>query len=121
MAMVQRRSITGKQKAAILLVSLEPDAAAQLLKRLTDEEIEDITLEIATLEKVPPDLRGEVVGEFYNLALAQQYISKGGVDYARQLLEKAVGPHRAQEIITDFLHLRLLPLNPYGELTRCSW
>ena len=81
MSIVQRRSLTGRQKAAILLVSLGPDLAAQILKRLTDEEIEDITLEIATW-KSSSELREEVIGEFYHLALAQQYISQGGVDYA---------------------------------------
>jgi len=118
MSIVQRRSLTGRQKAAILLVSLGPDLAAQILKRLTDEEIEDITLEIATLEKVPPELREEVIGEFYHLALAQQYISQGGVDYARQLLERALGPHRAQEIISRLS--ATLEITPFESLRRAD-
>lgn len=118
MALVPRRHLTGKQKAAILLVSLGPDLAAQVLKRLTDEEIEDLTLEIATLEKVPPEIRDEVINEFYHMAIAQHYISQGGIEYARQLLERALGPHRAQEIISRLS--ATLEVTPFEALRRAD-
>ncbi|MEN3202618.1 MAG: flagellar motor switch protein FliG [Atribacterota bacterium] len=118
MALVPRKHLTGRQKAAILLVSLGPDLAAQILKRLTDEEIEDLTLEIATLEKVPPEIRDEVINEFYHMALAQHYISQGGIEYARQLLEKALGPHKAQEIISRLS--ATLEVTPFEALRRAD-
>ncbi|MEN3184320.1 MAG: flagellar motor switch protein FliG, partial [Atribacterota bacterium] len=118
MALVPRKHLTGRQKAAILLVSLGPDLAAQVLKRLTDEEIEDLTLEIATLEKVPPEVQNEVINEFYHMALAQHYIAQGGIEYARQLLEKALGPHKAQEIISRLS--ATLEVTPFEALRRAD-
>ncbi|HSV30835.1 MAG TPA: flagellar motor switch protein FliG [Atribacteraceae bacterium] len=99
MAIIPRKEFTGRQKAAILLVSLGSDVSAQILKRLSEDEIENLTLEVATLEKVPPEIRESVINEFYHMAVAQQFISQGGIDFARQLLEKALGAHKAQEII----------------------
>ncbi|NSW76518.1 MAG: flagellar motor switch protein FliG [Candidatus Atribacteria bacterium] len=118
MAIVPRKQLTGKQKVAILLVSLGPEIAAPILKKLSEEEIEDLTLEIATLEKVPPEIREEVISEFYHLAVAQQYISQGGIDYARQLLEKALGPHKAQEIIARLS--ANLEVTPFEALRRAD-
>lgn len=118
MAVIPRRGLNGRQKAAILLVSLGPDAAAQVLKKLSNDEIEDITFEIAALERVPPEVREEVVSEFYHMALAQEYISQGGVEFARLLLEKAVGPHRASEIIGRLS--ATLEVTPFESLRRAD-
>ncbi len=92
-------AFTGKQKAAVLLVSLPPDVAAGVYKHLKEDEIEEVTLEIANLHKVKPDAKEKVFSEFQDLYMAQEYISQGGIDYARELLERAVGSRRAEEII----------------------
>ena len=94
-----RSSVSGRRKAAIVLVSLDSETAASILKHMKDEEIEQLTLEIATLGKVSPAQRDATVSEFYQLALAQEYIAQGGIDYAKRILEKALGASRAMEII----------------------
>ncbi len=91
--------LTGRQKAAILIISLGQQISVKMLKLLSEEEIEEITLEIANFKKVDPDLQEEILREFYNLAIAQEYIMQGGVDFARGVLEDAVGAGRADEII----------------------
>ncbi len=118
MAIVPRKGLTGRQKAAILLVSLGPELSASILKKLSENEIEDITLEIAAMEKVAPEIRGEVVSEFYHMAVAQLYIAQGGVEYAKQLLEKALGPHKAQEIIGKLS--ASLEVTPFESLRRAD-
>jgi len=91
--------LNGKQKVAILVISLGQGTATKLLKLMSEEEIEEITLEIANFKKVDPRLQEEILLEFYNLAVAQTYIMQGGVDYARSILQGALGDNRADEII----------------------
>jgi len=91
--------LNGKQKVAILIISLGQQVATKLLKLLAEEEIEEITLEIANFKKVDPALQEEILREFYNFAVAQEYIMQGGVEYARSVLENALGESRADEII----------------------
>lgn len=91
--------ITGRQKAAILLIALGPEYASRVFKHLTQTEIEAVSLEIANLRAVPPEERDAIMTEFYQLAMAQQYIATGGIDYARELLEKAFGPAKAMEVL----------------------
>lgn len=95
----QRQSLTGKQKAAILLISLGPDVSAQVYKHLTDEEIEQLSLEISSVKRVDSDLKENVLDQFHQIALAQDYISRGGVGYAKTVLEKAFGEQEAASII----------------------
>lgn len=99
MEMTTRKGITGKQKAAILMITLGPDIAASIYKHLSEEEIEELTLEISTIKNVTPDLKEKVVEEFYNMAIAQDYITQGGIAYAKMLLEKSLGPEAAATII----------------------
>lgn len=91
--------LSGKQKVAILVISLGQEIATKLLKLMSEDEIEEITLEIANFKKVDPSLQEEILQEFYNLAIAQEYIMQGGVEYARSVLEQALGENRADEII----------------------
>lgn len=93
------RGLTGKQKAAILLISLGPEISAQIFKHLKDEEIEQLTLEIANTRKVKNEDKETTITEFRNLLLAKEYISSGGIEYAKEILEKALGTQRALEII----------------------
>ena len=93
-------SISGLQKAAILLIVLGPERSAGIFKHLKEEEIEELTLEIANTRSISPALKEEVIEEFYQVCLAQQYIAEGGIGYAKELLEKALGDDRAQDVIT---------------------
>jgi flagellar motor switch protein FliG len=96
-----RRSsrLDGRQKAAIALVSLGPERAAQIFGHLGDDEIEALSLDMAKLNQVPGDLSQEVIGELVDTVLAQGYMSEGGVEYAREVLERSVGPERARLIV----------------------
>lgn len=91
--------VTGIEKAAILLISLGPEKASQIFKHLKDEEIEQLTLEIANTRSIPSETKDAVLDEFYEVCLAQQYISEGGINYAKTLLEKALGSEKAQSVI----------------------
>ena len=91
--------ISGATKSAILMLGMSPDASARVLKLLSDELVEDITREIASLDLVDPEQRGQVIEEFYHLAMARQYAQQGGLQYARDLLEKALPPDQALRII----------------------
>ncbi len=92
-------TMTGRQKAAVLLVSLGSDASAAIFKHLRQDEIDELTLEIAGIGHIAPDRRTAVVEEFYETAMAQEYISEGGLEYARQVLEKALGGSKADEVM----------------------
>ncbi|MBE5944387.1 MAG: flagellar motor switch protein FliG [Lachnospiraceae bacterium] len=91
--------ISGIQKAAVLLIALGPERSSQIFKHLKDEEIEQLTLEIANTKSVTPDIKDSVMDEFYEICLAQQYIAEGGIAYAKELLDKALGEDRARAVI----------------------
>lgn len=91
--------IRGVQRAAILLISLGPERSAGIFKHLKEEEIEEMTLEIANIRSVTPQVKEAVITEFYELCLAQQYIAEGGISYAKDLLEKALGAEKAMDVI----------------------
>src|SRR5690625_4708378 len=92
-------ALTGKQKAAILLISLGPDTSAQVFKHLREEEIEQLTLEIANVRKVSAADKEMIMDEFYQICVAQDYISQGGISYAQEILEKALGQEKAVKIL----------------------
>ncbi|MCL2520937.1 MAG: flagellar motor switch protein FliG [Spirochaetaceae bacterium] len=95
----KQHDFTGRQKAAIFLVSLGSELSAEIFKHLREDDIEKLTFEIARLEKIEPEVRDMVLEEFQELMLAQEFISSGGIDYARELLEKSLGNQKAIDII----------------------
>ena len=97
--MAKSEEITGVQKAAILLIALGPDKSSNVFKHLKEDEIEQLTLEIANTRSVSPAMKDAVLDEFYEVCLAQQYIAEGGLGYAKDLLEKALGSERAKDVI----------------------
>lgn len=99
MANVTYEDLSGSQKAAILIVGLGTDVSAKVLKELNEIEIEKITVEVANLKDVSPKLETEVLKEVSQLIMAQQYINQGGVEYAKNLLESALGHSKAVEIL----------------------
>ena len=92
-------NFNGVQKAAVLLIALGPEKAATIFKHLKEEEIEELTLEIANTRSVSPQTKEDILTEFYQVCLAQQYIAEGGIGYAKELLEKALGAEKAHGVI----------------------
>lgn len=95
----EKTELTGVRKAAILLLALPQDAAATLMKKLSRDHVEDISREIAAIDRVSPELRQKVIMEFYNLVLARQYVDVGGLSLARSLLERTLTPEESKKII----------------------
>lgn len=92
--------LSGIQKAAILMIALGPENSAQVVKHLSDAEIEQLTLEMANVRKISSEQRDVVVEEFHQMCIANDYISQGGIEYAREVLERALGEQRAFDIIS---------------------
>ncbi|MBN2796978.1 MAG: flagellar motor switch protein FliG [Clostridia bacterium] len=97
--MAKKNERTGKQKAAILLIALGSEKSAKIFSHLQDEEIEELTLEIANMQRVSSEEKTEILEEFYEICLAQDFIAEGGISYAKDVLEKAMGSQKALEII----------------------
>lgn len=91
--------LSGRQKAAILLITLGPEVSAQVFKHLRDEEIEQLTLEIANVRKVDSEEKNAILTEFHQICVAQEFLTQGGIAYAKEILEKALGPAKAMEIL----------------------
>ncbi|MDQ3441552.1 MAG: flagellar motor switch protein FliG, partial [Planctomycetota bacterium] len=91
--------LNGVRKSAILLLSLEQDQAAEILKRLPAEAVEEVSREIASIGEISISTRKDVFGEFYNLALANSYLSEGGLEYAKSLLRKSLSEDDATRVI----------------------
>ncbi len=109
MAIEKKEKITGLKKAAMLSVALGQEVTSNIFKYLSDSEIEKLTMQISNLRKLTPDEKHSVIEEFYNIATAKQYLLLGGVDYAREVLEKTFGVAKAMEIInrlSSFLEKR---------------
>ena len=94
-----KNELSGIEKAAILLISLGPEKSVNVFKHLKEDEIEQLTLEIANTRSVSASKKEEVLDEFYEVCLAQQYIAEGGISYAKQLLEEALGSEKAKDVI----------------------
>jgi len=93
------KDMNGRQKAAVFLVTLGSEISAEIFKHLREDEIETLTFEIARLESIQPDQKDAILMEFQELMMASDFISSGGIDYARELLEKALGSQKAIDII----------------------
>ncbi|MFV0440931.1 MAG: flagellar motor switch protein FliG [Lachnospirales bacterium] len=94
-------TLTGKEKAAILLIALGPEVSAKIFEHLKEEEIETLTLEISNTTTVLPAAKEAVLEEFYQICLAQDYIAEGGIGYAKRILEQALGENKAFDVISS--------------------
>src|SRR6185312_6143090 len=97
--MAATADLNGVRKAAVLLLSLSQDEAAEILKRLPGEAVEEVSREIASMGEISLPTRANVFGEFYNLALANSYLTEGGLEYAKALLRKSLKDDEATRII----------------------
>jgi len=97
--MIDKDNITGKQKAAIILLVLGEEITAEVFKHLTDDEIQDISREISVIGAVSSQITDSVVEDFYNLTMAKEYLTMGGIEYAKRVLIKSLGAEEARKII----------------------
>src|SRR5436190_22979544 len=95
----RQEELSMRQKAAVMLMVLGPQASGHVVRNLDEDKIEVLSLELARLDKVTPEQREAVIREFYEVAIAQDYIAEGGVEHARRVLEEAFGNDRAEEVI----------------------
>lgn len=106
------RELNGVQKVAVLLVALGPEVSAELFKQLSEQEIDHLTMEIANVRKIKSSQTEQILNEFYEMILAQDYMSEGGLGYAKDILEKALGKEKAMETIGRLTsRLQVKPFN----------
>jgi len=91
--------LTGGQKAALFMIALGNDISAMVYPHLTENEIEELTMQIANIGKVSSDSVDFVFEDFYQTIVAEKYVTEGGVDYARGILEKALGADKAEQVV----------------------
>ncbi|MCL1875268.1 MAG: flagellar motor switch protein FliG [Synergistaceae bacterium] len=96
----KKLNLLGREKVAIFMVVLGNEIASEIYKLMDDTSIEIVTLEIANLRKVPPDIKLEVMKEAQEVLMAREFMARGGVEYARDILERALGPERAQNLLS---------------------
>lgn len=111
-----RKELTGKKKAAILMVALGSKLSSNIMKHMDENNIEELTLEIANLQRVDTSVKEEVLYEFHQLCLAKDYISQGGINYARDLLEQALGSQKAEMILERLT--ASLQVRPFDSIRR---
>ncbi|MCP4633259.1 MAG: flagellar motor switch protein FliG [candidate division Zixibacteria bacterium] len=97
--MLRLEELVPAQKAAVILVAMGHEVASEVLKHLSEREIEALTINVANMRDIPPDIEQQVLKEVYQLFRARQYISQGGIDYAKKILEDSIGHTRANEIL----------------------
>ncbi|MBX3180772.1 MAG: flagellar motor switch protein FliG [Candidatus Hydrogenedentes bacterium] len=89
----------GRRKAAVLLACLGPDNASRVLNCFSDDEIDQLTLDLSSLGTVDANSKSAVLDEFYEMAVAKRYVAQGGIEFAKSLLEKSFGSERAFEVL----------------------
>src|SRR5260370_4686721 len=99
-------TIPGLRKAAILLVTLGEDVSAELLRQLEDQEVQELGREVARFNAVTSEQAESVLEEFHQMSLAHDYVLKGGIDYARKLLNSAYGPEAAKKVMDRLMTAR---------------
>lgn len=112
------KELTGLRKSAILLISLDKDVAAKILRKLSREQVEDVTREVAILGDVENEARQAIIEEFYHLALARTYVRDGGITYASELLHKSLPGEEAQRVIRQIE--RMVYEKPFGFLQKAE-
>jgi len=115
---LRQQPLTNRKKAAILMVALGPDAAGQLFPHLTPDEIEVISVEVARMGRVNPQIKDSVIEEFHELCIAQEFIAEGGMDAAREMLMTAFGEEKAGLIVGRVM--QALQVMPFDFLKRAD-
>lgn len=104
--------LNNRQKAAVVLMVLGPEISGKVVRHFDADQTEMLSLELARLDKITPDQRESIIQEFYEVALAQDFIAEGGIEHAKQLLVAAFGPDKADEMIDRVVSaLQVLPFD----------
>src|SRR5690625_995424 len=112
------QTVSGARKAAITLIALGTEAASLVLKNMRDDEVEKITVEIARARNISSDVVESVLMEFRDMGIARDYVAQGGVSFAREALESALGPRRADEIM---MRVERSEERRVGKEVSCAW
>ena len=123
MAELTYESLSGARKAVILLIALGVESSSAVLKNLGERDIEKLSIELANLCDIPSAVSDALVEEFYQMVLAQEYIAEGGIDYARTVLEQALGGPRTTQILAEVqgaLHVSGFKLLKGMDASHCS-
>jgi flagellar motor switch protein FliG len=96
---VAEQKLSGSQKAAAVIIALGTETASKIYKYLREDELEQITYEIARTSQIPADSMQDILNDFYQLCLTEKVITDGGVEYARDVLEKAYGEQEANSLL----------------------
>lgn len=110
------KNLSGRQKAAILLVAIGVDAATKIFRNLKAKDVEILTQEIANLKTIPSNIIHDVIEEFYQMLLSQNYISDAGEDYAREVLEGALGRPQAEEVLRKLKNVKTVEQKGFKRL-----
>jgi flagellar motor switch protein FliG len=105
---IKLKELTGRQKAALLLIALDVDVAAEVFKNLDPRDVELISAEITQVKNTPSKTVDEVLIEFHSMVTAREYVLEGGLEYAQQILEKSFGYNKAVEIIEKVKNITTL-------------
>ena len=105
--MTELATISGVKKAAILMIALGPESSAEIMKILPESYIQKVSYEISNIDYIKPEQIDAVVEEYMEMSQAREYVLDGGIDYAKDVLNKALGPKRAQEIISVLNQIQL--------------
>ena len=110
--MQKSQGLGPKQKAACLLLALGPEVTSELFKHFSEDEVETLTVEVARMGKIAHQDRNTVIAEFREMCIAQEFISEGGIDHARRILEAAYGPDKASQIVDRVVQaLQVMPFD----------
>lgn len=90
--------LTGLRKAAIFLISIGAELSAKIVKNLSQVDVEKLTVEISRVSKIDRDIRSTVFCEFQDMYLAEANLGEGGLDWIKEVLERALGPQKAADI-----------------------
>ena len=98
--------VSGPRKAAILITIMGEEAASAIYRHLPDKDVQIVTREIAEMGKVPPQVIQEILEEYARLAMTQDYVGQGGLDFAKRLLVKAFGDTSAKDHLQRAIRLQ---------------
>jgi flagellar motor switch protein FliG len=108
----QKQELSSRQKAAIMLMCLGPEISGQVIRHFDEDQVEQLTLEVARLDRVTAEQRENVIGEFHEIAIAQDFIAEGGIDKAKSVLEEAFGPAKAATMVNRIVEaMQIVPFD----------
>lgn len=113
-------TLSGTRKAAILLAIMGEEAASAIFKHLPDKDVQTVTKELADVQGIPPEVAREILEEYSKLALTQDYLTEGGIDFATRALVKAFGEENAQYLLKQVVRLQQLKVGQLDSLQQAD-